>query len=412
MNPPKDINQNGSEKMNWQANVLIVIPVYNHIETVRDVAVRSLEHHLDVLIVDDGSEGDVASVVSDLEVTVVRHDSNQGKGRAILTAARYAAENNKTHIITLDADGQHYPEQIPDFLKEIANYPDAMILGVRDFASSNAPLSSRFGREFGNFWVRIQTGVKVLDIQSGFRAYPVFVLEHLKYLFDTYAFEDEVVVRASWAGVSINEVPVKVYYPKGDERISHFQKFRDNVKLTILNTYLTIRSLLPWPHLQIQYKNGAFFTISHPLKIVKELLASQHRPSRLALAGALGVFLGTLPLIACHTLAIIYAASMLRLNKIMAIATSQICMPPVVPAVCIEIGYYLRFGKFLTFQNASSLTDTSFRELGFMGLERIFEWFLGSLILGPLLALITGAIVFVLSLSVQKTLLKAQRNPG
>ncbi len=412
MNPSKDINQNDIEKTNCQEKILVVIPVYNHIETIHDVAVRSLEHHLDVLIVDDGSQDDVASMVSDLAVTVIRHNSNKGKGRAILTAARYADENNKTHIITLDADGQHYPEQIPDFLQKISNCPDAVILGVRDFASSDAPLSSRFGREFGNFWVRLQTGVKVRDIQSGFRAYPVFVLRHLKYMFDTYAFEDEVIVRSLWAGVSVKEVPVKVYYPKGDERISHFKKFRDNVKLTILNTYLTIRSLLPWPHLQIQYKNGAFCTISHPLKIVKELLTSQHRPSKLALAGASGVFLGTLPLIACHTLAIIYVASMLRLNKIMAIATSQICMPPVVPALCIEIGYYLRFGKFLTFQNASSLTDTSFKELGYMGLERILEWFLGSLVLGPLLALVTGAVVFVLSLSVQKTLLKTQRNPG
>jgi glycosyltransferase involved in cell wall biosynthesis len=412
MNPPKDIIQNDIEKMNWQEKVLVVIPVYNHIETVHDVAVRSLKHSLDVLVVDDGSQDDVASVVSDLDVAVIRHDSNKGKGRAILTAAQYAAENNKTHIITLDADGQHYPEQIPDFFKVINDHPDAITMGVRDFTSSNAPLSSRFGREFGNFWVRIQTGVKVRDIQSGFRAYPVFVLQHLKYIFDTYAFEDEVIVRALWAGVSVKEMPVKVYYPRADERVSHFQKFKDNVKLTVLNTYLTIRSLVPWPHRQIQFKNRAFYTISHPLKIVKELLASQHRPSRLALAGALGVFLGTLPLIACHTLAIIYAASMLRLNKIMAIATSQICMPPVVPALCIEIGYFLRFGKFLTFQNASSLTDASFKELGYMGLDRLAEWFIGSLILGPLLALATGAVVFVLSLYAQKTFLRAQRNLG
>ena len=398
--------------MDWQENVLIVIPVYNHIETIHDVAARSLEHHLDVLVVDDGSRDDVASAISDLDVAVIRHDSNKGKGRAILTAAQYAVENNKTHIITLDADGQHYPEQIPDFLKEIENHPDAITLGVRDFTSSNAPFSSRFGREFGNFWVRIQTGVKVRDIQSGFRAYPVFVLRHLKYIFDTYAFEDEVIVRASWAGVPVKETPVKVYYPQADERISHFQKFKDNFKLTILNTYLTIRSFLPWPHLQIQYQNGTFCTISHPLKIVKELMESRHRPSRLALAGALGVFLGTLPLIACHTLAIIYAASMLRLNKIMAIATSQICMPPVVPALCIEIGYFLRFGSFLTFKNTSSLTDVSFKELGYMGLERLLEWFIGSLILGPLLALATGAVVFALSLYVQKTLIRAQGNPG
>ena len=96
----------------------------------------------------------------------------------------------------------------------------------------------------------------------------------------------------------------------------------------------------------------------------------------------------------------------------MAIATSQICMPPVVPALCIEIGYFLRFGSFLTFKNASSLTDLTFKDLGYMGLERLLEWFIGSLILGPLLALVTGAVVFALSLYVQKTLLRTQGNPG
>jgi uncharacterized protein (DUF2062 family) len=239
-----------------------------------------------------------------------------------------------------------------------------------------------------------------------------------------YGRYDEVIVRALWAGVPVHELAVKVYYPAREKRISHFRKIPDNLKLTILNTYLTLRSIIPWPHLQIQYENGIFFTISHPLKILKELYGNRNHPMKLALAGSLGVFLGALPLIGCHTLVIvflgalpligchtlviIYVASHLRLNKLLAITTSHICMPPIVPALCIEAGYYIRFGKFITLENVSSLSDTSFLELGYMALQRLAEWFIGALVIGPVLAVICGIIIFILSLNIQKTILWTQ----
>lgn len=381
--------------------ILIVIPVYNHASTVRDVARSCLEHHPDVLVVDDGSTEDVSSALEGLDVTIITHDHNRGKGQAILTASRWAEENNKTHILTIDADGQHYPDQIPDFLEAVRKQSNAVVIGVRNFADSDAPFSSRFGRSFGNFWVRLQTGKKVHDIQSGYRVYPVAVLNNLGFMFHTYAFEDEVIVRASWAGIPISEIPVKVFYATGDKRVSHFNKFRDNVRLTILNTYLTFRSIIPWPHLKLQYENGTFYTIKHPVQIIKTLLEKQDTPIKLAFSGALGVFLGAIPLLACHTIVTMYAAAHLRLNKIVAIAAGQICLPPFVPALCIEVGYFLRFGRFLTLENASSLSEASFQELGSMGLQRLGEWFLGGLIVGPILGALTGIIIFILSFNIR-----------
>lgn len=407
-----DVNQTQVKQNCPQTKILPVIPVYNHTETIRDVATRCLDYLPNVLIVDDGSREAVSSKVSGLNVALVRHDFNLGKGHAILTAANYAREHNFTHIITLDADGQHFPDDIPVFLSAIEHHPESIILGVRDFTAAAIPGSSRFGRAFGNFWVRLQTGVKIRDIQSGFRAYPVYVLQNLSYLFHTFAFEDEVIVRALWAGVSVNEIPVKVYYPDKNHRISHFRKFTDNLKLTILNTHLTIRSILPWPHTQIRHENHQFYSISHPVMIVKNLLSDRQNPMMLAMSTAIGILLGTLPLIACHTIAIIYAASMMRLNKIMAVAASQFCAPPIVPALCIELGYYLRFGRFLTLKNLSSLADASFNELGYMGIQRLAEWLMGSLVLGPLLAIAAGIAVYVVSLCVQKTLLRSQKSPA
>jgi uncharacterized protein (DUF2062 family) len=208
-----------------------------------------------------------------------------------------------------------------------------------------------------------------------------------------------------WAGVPVRQLAVNVHYPERDKRTSHFHKFHDNLRLAILNAHLTFRSIVPWPHLQIQYENGNFYTISHPLRILRELIRNRDHPSRLAMAGSLGVLLGALPLIGCHTVVILYVASFFRFNKMVAITTSQICMPPFVPVLCMEVGHYLLSGRLLTLENASSfLSNASFLDLGYMGLLRLAEWFLGALLVGPLLAVVvSGIIMCVLSVTVQKS---------
>ena len=392
------------EKLNNNKTILVVIPVYNHLGTVRAVVEEVLKYSSDVLVVDDGCSESVADVLNDCAVEVVRHPENRGKGQAILSAAAYARDNGYDYIITLDADGQHFPSDIPLMRTAIENHFGSVIIGVRDFSSSDIPASSKFGRKFGNFWVRIQTGVKVGDIQSGYRAYPVFLLNSMHCMFKTFAFEDEIVVRSLWSGLPLEEVPVSVYYSPTD-RISNFNKFRDNIKLTILNTYLTIRSCLPWPHMQIQCYEGSFSQTSKPLKVVTELLAQKKTPMQLAMAAGLGVFLGSVPLIGIHTLAIIYVASMFRLSKVMAVAVSHICMPPFVPALCIEIGYFIRNGKWLTMENFDAVKQASFYDLGNMGFHRFLEWLIGSLIVGPVLAILLIVIVYVFIRHVQKAVL-------
>ncbi len=387
-------------------NILLVIPVFNHSATIKSVVQKCLrlQQRLDIVVVDDGSTENVADALAGLDVTVLRHEKNRGKGQAILTAARHAEMAGKTHIITLDADGQHYPEQSSDFIDAIQKHPSAIIIGVRNLNADNVPISSKFGRAFGNFWVRVQTGVKMKDIQSGYRAYPVFMLNRLHCLFRSYAFENEVVVRAAWAGIPISQIPIETYYPPQKTRVSHFRRLRDNLKLAMLNFYLTIRSIVPWPHHQYIYENNDWAILSAPLKILKEQLRQRDTPIKLALAGGIGVFIGALPLIAVHSIVIMFVASHLRVCKIVAITASQLCMPPIVPALCIETGYYLRFGRFLTLRNISSLREASFTEIGYFGLQRVAEWFLGALIVGPLLAVVIVVVIYSFALSLQKQL--------
>ena len=207
-------------------NFLVVIPVYNHGATLRSVASGVLKQHPHLLVVDDGSTDGGAQTLSDLPCEVVVHEKNMGKGAAILTAAKKAEALGKTHIITIDADGQHAPEDLAVFFDALQEDENAVYVGARDFSVPNVPGSSKFGRQFSRFWLRVQTGWDVSDPQSGFRAYPVALLNNLKLSEPRYAFEIEVLAKAAWAGIPLKTVPISVYYPKPEERVSHFNKFK------------------------------------------------------------------------------------------------------------------------------------------------------------------------------------------
>ena len=376
--------------------ITVLIPVYNHPETIRDVVINAVKIHPHVMVVDDGSDLKAADILSGLDVTVLRHAKNIGKGAAILTGALKAESMGYTHIITIDADGQHDPSDLPRLISAVENNPRAIIVGKRDFEKAEVPGASVFGRSFSNFWLRVQTGRSVGDTQSGFRAYPIAVLNKLKLHEKYYSFEVEVLVKAIWAGINVLEVDINVYYPKGDKRVTHFHCFKDNLRLSLLNTKLTMRSILPWPHKKILFdeQNEKTVSIWHPVNSIKALITENASPEKIALAGALGVFLGALPLIACHTIIIIMVSSFLRLNKVAALSTSQLCMPPFMPAICIETGYFLRNGRFLT--------EVSMETIGYQAIERIYEWFLGSLLIGPVCGIIVGLFMYIVALMIKK----------
>ncbi|CAK7039045.1 MAG: hypothetical protein DELT_00701 [Desulfovibrio sp.] len=396
---------------------IVVVPVYNHAGTLRSVVEGVLAYHPHVLVVDDGST-DIAgannvSVVCNttlpqgvsvadfpenhplrgLAVGYIRHSVNKGKGEAIRSAAKEAARLGATHMVTIDADGQHNPADIPRFLEVAAVNPVNILVGVRDFTVANVPFSSRFGRWFSNFWFKVQTGAVLGDTQSGFRLYPLAVLDRVACTDSRYSFEIEILVRSAWAGFTARDVPIGVHYPPKSQRVSHFHAVLDNLRLTWLNTRLTIRAITPVPHKTYETDGEGKITALRPLRSLRVLLARNETPGNLALSASLGMALGTLPLIGIHSISILVAAGALRLNKIAALAVSQLCMPPFVPALCIEAGHYLRYGRFLT--------EISLRTLGYEALDRVWEWVLGSLVLAPLFALVIGCFVFFLAKIVQ-----------
>ena len=219
----------------------IVIPVYNNPKTIKKVVEDALLLNLKVIVIDDGSEIRVEELVAKNDnVLVIRHEKNKGKGEALLTAALTAKEMGFEHMVAIDGDGQHYPSEVKKLLPLIEK--NTIVIGNRKF-KEDVPNSSKFGRAFSNFWIFTESGRWLGDTQSGFRSYPLSILDlNLKQSY--YDFEIEVLIKHLWKKRKIKEVEIEVYYPPKGTRVSHFDKVTDNVRLSKLHSTLVVKNLL------------------------------------------------------------------------------------------------------------------------------------------------------------------------
>lgn len=367
--------------------VCCVIPVYNNAATLRDVVSRTLAQLDNVLVIDDGStDCSTAELLAGLPVRIHRHERNLGKGAALRTAISLLKDApGLEYMLTLDADGQHYPEDIPLFFPFMEANDYSMLIGCRDFSGEHVPGASKFGRSFSNFWLKVETGIDVADCQSGFRAYPIRYISRLHFLSRHFDFEAEVLARAGWGNLEFHDVHIRSFYPHPTERVSHFKPFRDNFRLTLLHSLLVLMRLLPIPKKKLRRK-PMDFSIFRPKELFLYLLKENSSNGGLAASAAVGSFLAVLPIFGFHMLAILYVTERLHLNKLMALAIQNLFMPPLSPFLCIELGYYLRYGRFWTEVNWNTLVNEFHL--------RAFEWLLGSLILAPFWGIVMGVIVY------------------
>jgi len=378
-------------------SIWCVVPVYNNGATVKGVALGCGQYLAHVLVVDDGcTDVDVAALFADTEIEVLVHSENRGKGAALLSALEYIRQRGGQWMVCVDADGQHDPADIPKFFPVIGESSSSIVVGARDFSGSNIPGGSKFGRKFSNFWIKLESGATVSDSQSGFRAYPVELLSQMKLRGNRYDFEVEVLTKAVWHGLSIEDVPISVHYPPKAERISHFNQWKDNVRLTGRHTLLVGRRLLPWPHRKLVKPSETDWKtlMRHPRKFMAMLLKENSSPVELGVAAGVGVLLATLPLIACHTIAILYVATKLNLNRLLAVNVQHFCAPPFVPLACIGLGFYLRTGAWIGREDLRSMASS---------LPQYFvDWLIGSLVLAPTLAVVAGLLVFYIAAAVRR----------
>lgn len=221
-----------------QTNVIVIIPTYNNPETIRNVVNDVLNHNYKVIVVDDGSDMAVKNLFSEEEqkkIYFVRHDENQGKGQAIISGTIKAKELAYSHVLSMDGDGQHLASQAKHLI-DVCN-ADEIIIGARNFDLEHVPFGSKFGRWFSNMWACWDTGYTIKDSLSGYRIYPVSILD-LPIKTKRFDWEMEVLVRHADAGKKIKEVDIECYYPIAEDRVSHFKKFEDTMAIV-------------WVHVQI-----------------------------------------------------------------------------------------------------------------------------------------------------------------
>lgn len=219
----------------------LVIPTYNNPETIQEVVKGVLPYSLEIIIVDDGSDRPVETILDRNEkITVIRLNTNKGKGIALKTGAEKALEKGYEYIITMDADTQHYPDDLVQFQGAFSDNPNEIIIGVRDFETTDVPKSSKFGRWMGNFWVWVECGTWIEDTQSGFRLYPISAfVKNLNSV--RYELEVEILVKHVWSGGKIGHVPIQTIYP--ENRVTHFDKLKDNLIMTLLHAGLVIQRI-------------------------------------------------------------------------------------------------------------------------------------------------------------------------
>ena len=222
-----------------------MIPTYNNGGTIADVVRKTLEACSDVIVVNDGSTDNTRQALEAIEgITLVTYDQNRGKGYALKQGFKKALELGFAYAITLDGDGQHYPENISLFLQANIDHPGALIIGSRNLDNVDRSKGSSFANKFSNFWFYIQTGKNLDDTQTGYRLYPIKKLNFLWLLTSRYEAELELLVFASWHGVELVPIPIEVYYPPREERVSHFRPALDFSRISVLNTILCVLAVV------------------------------------------------------------------------------------------------------------------------------------------------------------------------
>lgn len=227
--------------------ICVIIPTYNNAGTIADVVSRAMDQCRDVIVVCDGCTDNTVDILKNLPrvPVIVEFEKNRGKGAALRAGFERALEDGFAYAVTLDGDGQHFPEDIPVLLQANIDNPGALIVGSRkNLDRMERSGGSKFANAFSNFWFAVQTGHRLEDTQTGFRLYPLKKLHGLKLLTSRYEAELELLVFASWHGVKLISVPVNVFYPSAEERVSHFRPVRDFTRISILNVILCVLALV------------------------------------------------------------------------------------------------------------------------------------------------------------------------
>lgn len=377
----------------------VLIPTYNNSGTIAQVVRDVLQYTFHLIVVNDGSTDDTLDVLLELQkeyedkgynaFVVSGSMKNRGKGYALRSGFATAVEQGYDHVITLDGDGQHYAKDLVQFLTYLENLPNTLLIGSRNMDQENVPGKSSFGNKFSNFWFWVNTGIKLEDTQSGYRSYPVHKLANKKYFTSKYEFEIEVIVRAAWSGIDVKSVPVSVYYPKPEDRVSHFRPFKDFTRISILNTILVLISVL-WVKPRDFFRK--LFSREGRKALYMAIFATPGESNHMKAASiGFGVFMGIVPIWGFQLAVGIPLAILFRLNKALFVIAANISIPPImfiIMALSVATGKWI-LGIETIIPDFRNITLEVVKQEG-------ASFFLG----GTVLAMTAGIFTYLLSLSI------------
>lgn len=313
-------------------NCCVIIPTYNNCKTLERVINGVMCFTKNIIVVNDGCTDNTKEILKKYsEINQIHLPKNKGKGNALYIAILKAAILNFDYAISIDSDGQHYPTDIPKFIDKLekSENKNLLIVGARNLNATGMPKKNTFANKFSNFWYWAETGKKLYDTQCGFRLYPVKKIAELNLITTKYEFEIEVIVKASWSGIQVKNIPINVLYDD-KERVSHFRPFKDFARISLLNTYLITVALLyikPRDLIRKIKKKGLkkFFK--------DDFLSSSDSNIKKSLSVSLGTFVGLSPFWGFQTFLAIFLAAIFKLNKVISFAFSNISIPPFIPFI-------------------------------------------------------------------------------
>lgn len=327
----------------------VIIPTYNNQKTLRKVLKEVLQFTKNVIVVNDGSTDETARILQDFsEIIQIDFDQNRGKGAALAAGFQKAIDLGYKFAISIDSDGQHFPEDLPKFVDflEKSDTKNVLLIGSRNMTQEGVPRKSSFGNKFSNFWFWVETGIRLDDTQSGFRLYPLETIEKLNLFTRKFEFEIEVIVKSAWKGVEVKNIPIQVHYDLED-RVTHFRPFRDFTRISILNTWLVFLTFF-----YIKPRNLFRKIKKKGIRrfLMEDFLRSDDSPEKKALSISLGVLVGLSPLWGFHTVIVIFLALLFKLNKVIAFAFSNVSLPPFIPFIIfsgLKIGSWILGEEFV-----------------------------------------------------------------
>jgi glycosyltransferase involved in cell wall biosynthesis len=367
-----------------ELKAVVIVPTYNNRGTIADVIASLKEYSSDIMIVNDGSTDDTLEILNAIEgIQIQSYPVNKGKGYALKYGLGKAYEQGFRYAITIDADGQHFADDLPVFIKRIEEVPDSLLIGARNLTADNMPGKNTFANRFSNFWYKVETGQELSDTQSGYRLYPLDKIQNIHFFTSRYEFEVEIIVRAAWRGVNVENVPIKVYYPPVEERVSHFRPFHDFFRISILNTVLVLYAFLiwyPWRFVRsLTWTNIKNFFSKH-------VFDSKESNIRMAASMGWGIFCGIIPLWGYQMVFAALSAHFMKLNKIVALVFSNISIPPMIPFILY--GSVWTGALILREPIAISFIDISLDNVA----QSLLQYLIGSVSLAAVLGVLTTAV--------------------